>query len=193
MNHHLRRAVAIVAILNFGYFWVEITVALNIQSVSLFADAIDFLEDTAVNLLILVALGWSVVKRSIVGMLLAGILLVPGIATLWMAWGKIALPVPPDPLVLSLTGAGALVVNLCCALLLARFRKSRSSLTLAAYLSARNDAIANIAIIVAGVTTAATVSIWPDLVVGLGIFLMNLDAARDVFIAARQEQSVSSA
>jgi len=191
MKQRLRQTVAIVAILNFGYFWVEITVALNIQSVSLFADAIDFLEDTAVNLLILIALGWSAYKRSIVGLLLAGILLVPGIATLWTAWGKIALPVPPDPLVLSLTGAGALIVNISCAFLLARFRNSRSSLTLAAYLSARNDAIANIAIIVAGITTAATVSIWPDLVVGIGIFLMNLDAARDVFIAARQEHAVT--
>jgi Co/Zn/Cd efflux system component len=186
-THSFRQAVALVAVLNLAYFGVEFTVALNIQSVSLFADAIDFLEDTAVNFLILVALGWSAYKRSIVGMLLALILLAPGIATLWTAWGKIDLPIPPDPVTLSLTGVGALAVNVCCAFILARFRKDRSSLTRAAYLSARNDALANIAIIGAGIVTAATVSVWPDLIVGIGIFAMNLDAAREVFLAARAE------
>ncbi len=182
-----RQAVALVAILNLAYFGVEFTVALKIGSVSLFADSIDFLEDTAVNFLILVALGWSAYKRSIVGMLLALVILTPGIATLWMAWGKIDLPIPPDPVPLSLTGLGALAVNVSCAFVLAGFRNQRSSLTRAAYLSARNDAIANIAIIAAGIATAATVSVWPDVIVGLGIFIMNLDAAREVFLAARAE------
>jgi len=81
-----RRAVALVALLNVLYFGIEFVVALGIGSVSLFADSIDFLEDTVVNLLIFVALGWSAYPRSIVGMLLAAVLLAPGIATLWMTW-----------------------------------------------------------------------------------------------------------
>ena len=60
----LRRAVLTVAILNLGYFFVEFTSAISISSVSLFADSIDFLEDTSVNLLILLALGWSLQARS---------------------------------------------------------------------------------------------------------------------------------
>ena len=173
--------------LNLSYFGIEFIVALHIGSVSLFADSIDFLEDTATNLLILIALGWSAYKRSIVGILLAGFLLVPGIATLWMAWDKIGSPVPPDPVSLSLTGAGALIVNVLCTFILISFRKQKSSLAKAAYLSARNDAIGNIAIILAGITTAFIASIWPDVIVGLGIFAINFSAARDVFIAARKE------
>ncbi len=184
-----RSAVVLVAVLNLAYFGVEFSVALNIGSVSLFADSIDFLEDTSVNLLILLALGWSAYKRSLVGMVLAGILLAPGIATIWMAWQKLGSPVAPAPVPLTLTGSGALAINLCCAFLLARFRKNRSSLVRAAFLSARNDAIANIAIIGAGVVTAVTVSMWPDLIVGAGIFAMNLDAAREVFRAARAEHA----
>ena len=163
--------------------------ALAIGSVSLFADSIDFLEDTSVNFLILIALGWDARRRSHVGMVLAGILLVPGLATLWTAWDKLLLPIPPAPLPLSLTGAGAMAVNLTCALMLARFRTHGGSLTRAAFLSARNDVLANAAIICAGLVTAYTVSAWPDLVVGLGIFLMNLDAAREVFLAARKERA----
>ncbi len=184
----LQRVVAIVAAANLGYFGIEFAVALAIASVSLFADSIDFLEDAAVNLLILVALGWGARRRSLVGMLLAAILLAPGIATLWTAWQKFNAPVVPAPLPLSLTGAGALAVNLSCALLLARFRNDGGSLTRAAFLSARNDALANIAIILAGLVTLLVPSVWPDLIVGLGIFLMNLDAAREVFSAARSER-----
>ena len=114
----LRRAVAVVAFLNLAYFGVEFSVALAIGSVSLFADSIDFLEDAAINLLILIALGWSAQKRSFVGMMLAASLLAPGIATIWTAWQKFNLPVAPAPLPLSLAGLGALAVNLCCAFLL---------------------------------------------------------------------------
>jgi len=184
-----RQAVALVALFNLTYFGVEFAVALSIGSVSLFADSIDFLEDTAVNFLIFVAVGWSAYRRSIVGMLLAMLLLAPGIATLWMTWQKLGSPIPPDPVSLGLTGLGALVVNVSCAFVLARFRKHAGSLTRAAYLSARNDAIANIAIIGAGIATAATASAWPDIVVGLGIFAINFDAAREVFVAAKAEHA----
>jgi Co/Zn/Cd efflux system component len=183
----LRRAVRIVALLNLSYFLVEFTAAISIGSVSLFADSIDFLEDASVNLLILLALGWSLRARSRVGMALAGILLVPGLAALWTVWQKIASPLPPEPITLSVVGAGALAINLTCALILARFRKQSGSLTKAAFLSARNDAYANIAIIAAGLITVPTQSIWPDIIVGLGIAAMNATAAKEVWDAARAE------
>ncbi|HET6157272.1 MAG TPA: cation diffusion facilitator family transporter [Dongiaceae bacterium] len=187
-SQSLRRAVLAVAILNLSYFFVEFTAAISIGSVSLFADSIDFLEDTSINLLILMALGWSLRARSRVGMCLALILLAPGIATLWTVWQKIATPLPPEPVTLSVVGAGALAVNLTCALILVRFRKHSGSLTKAAFLSARNDAYANVAIIAAGVLTALIHSVWPDIIVGLGIAAMNADAAKEVWEAARQEQ-----
>jgi Co/Zn/Cd efflux system component len=189
----LRRVVRLVALLNLAYFGVEFTVALAIGSVSLFADSIDFLEDASVNLLIFAALGWTALHRARVGMALAGILLIPSLATLWMAWDKFNLPVPPEPAPLSLAGAGALAVNLGCAFLLTRYRTHRGSLTRAAFLSARNDAFANVAIIAAGLVTAYTLSVWPDLVVGLGILLMNTDAAREVWTVAREEHDAAKA
>lgn len=184
----LRRVVLAVALLNLAYFGIEFAVALAIGSVSLFADSVDFLEDASVNLLILAALGWSAPHRARVGMALAAILLVPGLATLWTAWQKFNLPVAPEPMPLSLAGLGALAVNLSCALMLARYRRHRGSLTKAAFLSARNDVLANLGIIAAGLVTAwLWRSAWPDLVVGLAIALMNADAAREVWEAARRE------
>jgi Co/Zn/Cd efflux system component len=143
----MRRTVRLAAILNLTYFGVEVAVALAIGSVSLFADSIDFLEDTAINFLILLALDWRAQYRARMGVVLAGVLLVPGVATLWTAWHKFTVPVPPSPLPLSLAGAGALAVNLSCAIMLARYRQQSGSLTRAAFLSARNDVLANLAII----------------------------------------------
>jgi len=184
----LRRVVRLVALLNLGYFGIEFAVALAIGSVALFADSVDFLEDAAVNVLILVAFGWSARRRATLGVGLAGVLLVPAAATLWALWHKVAHPVAPDPVRLTVTGAGALAVNLSCALLLARHRARGGSLTRAAFLSARNDVLANVAIIGAGLVTAVTRSAWPDVAVGLGIAALNADAAREVYAAARAER-----
>ena len=186
----LRRVVLIVAALNLAYFGIEFAVALAIGSVSLFADSIDFLEDASVNLLILAGLGWPAAWRRRLGFVLAGIILIPALATLWTAAQKLAVPVAPAPLPLALTGAGALAVNLTCALMLARYRHQGGSLSLAAFLSARNDVLANAAIIVAGLLTALTLSPWPDLAVGLGIAAINADAAFDVVKAARKERDL---
>jgi Co/Zn/Cd efflux system component len=188
----LGRAVLLVAGLNLGYFGIEFAVATAIGSVSLFADSIDFLEDASINVLILVGLAWSAPRRALLGKVLAAILLVPGLATLWTAWDKLSLPLPPAPIPLTLTGTGALIVNLACAVILARYRHHSGSLTRAAFLSARNDALANVAIIAAGFVTAATLSPWPDIAVGLAIAAINADAAREVYMAARKERREGS-
>ncbi|MBV1692517.1 cation transporter [Novosphingobium sp. G106] len=189
----LRRMVLIVAVLNFVCFGVEFAIARAIGAVSLFADSIDFLEDTSVNLLISLALAWSVRARARLGMALALVLLVPGLATLWTAWSKVHQPLAPSPVPLTLAGVGALVINLICAMMLAKFRHHRGSLTKAAFLSARNDVYANIAIIAGGLVTAlAWRSAWPDLIVGIGIAMMNADAAHEISEVAREEHRAAS-
>ncbi len=189
----LRGAIALVALLNLAYFGVEFFVAIDIGSVSLLADSADFFEDSAVNFLILAALGWSARRRAQMGMALAAILVAPAIAFLWTLWSKLSAPLAPDPISLGVTGAGALLVNLFCAFWLARWRHHGGSLTRAAFLSARNDAIANLGIISAGaVSLFIWRSVWPDVIVGLAIAAMNIDAARAVWKAARDEREAAS-
>jgi Co/Zn/Cd efflux system component len=189
----LAPAVRFVCAANLGYFFVEFAIALSIASVALFADSIDFLEDASVNFLILIALGWSAVARARLGMGLAGLLLVPGLATLWMAATKFLSPVPPAAVPLSLAALGALAVNLVCALVLARYRQHGGSLAKAAFLSARNDVYANGAIIVAGALTGYFDSAWPDLITGIGIAALNAGGAREVWEAARSEHREAKA
>ena len=186
-NNALRRMVIVVALANLTYFFVEFAIAKKIGSVSLFADSIDFLEDASINFLIAIAIGWSVRSRAKVGMAMAFILLIPAIALFWTAWQKFNAPIPPDPWLLSLTGFGALVVNMSCAIMLGKFRHHSGSLTKAAFLSARNDTYANIAIILVGIITIGWLSGWPDLIVGIGIAIMNADAAKEIWEASREE------
>ncbi|MGX1197409.1 cation transporter [Parvibaculum sp. MBR-TMA-1.3b-4.2] len=188
-----RQAVRLVALFNLAYFGVEFAVALSIGSVSLFADSIDFLEDASVNFLIVIALTWPVLWRARLGKAMALILLVPSLAAVWVAYQKIGHFVPPTAGPLTLTGVGALIVNVGCAFILVGHRHRSGSLSRAAFLSARNDAFANIAIIAAGTITALYPSAWPDLIVGIGIAIMNADAAREIWEAASKEHLTAEA
>lgn len=183
----LRKSLIAVISLNAIYFFVEFGAALAIGSVSLLADSIDFLEDSLVNSLVLWALTWSLRKRSIAGMIFSGLMLIPAVATLLMLWRKFESPEVPEAFTLSVVGLGALAVNMTCAFILARFRKKDCSLVRGAWLWARNDAIMNMLIILAGILTAFTFSVWPDVVAGLVIFLVNAGAAVEVYKKARSE------
>lgn len=104
-----------------------------------------------------------------------------------MLWIKINAPAPPAALPLPLAGLGALAVNVSCAAMLARLCSAGGSLLRAAFLSSRNDAPANVAINAAGGVTALTRSGIADIVVGIGIAVINITAAREVFALARAE------
>ena len=173
----LRRVVLTVAGLNLGYFFVEVSVALAIGSVSLLADSVDFLEDTAINLLIALALGWPLRRRAVAGHAMALIILVPALVAAWQAVVKALDPVAPDVTALIVTAGGAAVVNAVSALLLVRVRHHAGSLSGAAYLSARNDVVINLAIIAMALVTAWTGSGWPDIVLGCVIALVSSRAA----------------
>jgi len=177
----IRNVVRIVAIANLSYFALEFIFAIRIGSVSLFADSIDFLEDASVNILIFVALGWSLAARRRLSRFFALLLLVPAISVIITTIYKINNPTVPSGPTITTVAVGALIVNFTCAFLLAKFRENQQSLVMAAYLSARNDALANLAIITAGIVTAFWLSPVPDLVVGITIGMLNADAALKVW------------
>jgi Co/Zn/Cd efflux system component len=185
--HVLGRTVLTVAGLNLGYFWVEAAVALAIGSVALLADSVDFLEDTAVNLLIFLALGWPLARRAVAGKVMAGVILVPALAAAWAALDKARDPSPPDVTALALTAGGAVLVNGLAAYLLSRVRHHGGSMTAAAFLTARNDVLVNVAIIAMAGLTWWSGSGWPDIVLGAVIVVVNVRAAREVWEVATQE------
>ena len=185
-----RRALLIVASLNLIYFFIELLGAVKINSVSLFADSIDFLEDTFVNLLIFFSFLISPTLRPKLSKILVIIIILPGLTALWASWEQIVKPHTPEAFKLTLIGFGALLTNITCTIILMKFRNNNKSLIKAAFFSARNDVLANFVIIAAGVSTIINPSIWPDLIAGLIIFLINFDAAYKVYKIANTETNV---
>ena len=182
-----KKAVFFVAILNLLYFFVEFIVALNIRSVSLLADSIDFIEDASINFLIFFAVSLTTIKKARISILLSIIMLLPGIMALWAVWQQIIHQEPPAPVELSTVAFGALIINCLCTLILMKFRNYSGSLTKAAFLSARNDALANIAIIFTGIITILYPSIWPDILVGLFIAYIRAESALVIYKNATKE------
>jgi len=190
---HLRRIVLTVALLNFGYFFVEFAVALVAGSVSLLADSVDFLEDTSINLLIFVALGWPLARRAVMGKVMALVILGPAAVAGWKAIQQFSDPDAPLVVPLILASLGAIAINGTSAWLLAGVRYRGGSLSRAAFLSARNDVLVNVAIIVMGVVTAWTGSGWPDLILGCFIILLALHAAYEVWEVSEEERLAAKA
>lgn len=191
MSEPLKSIVARVAILNLSYFAIEFYFAQRFNSVALFSDSLDFLEDASVNILIFLSFSLAVIWRARLSYIFAFLLLLPGCSFLYNALQQISDPITPSGEGMSIVGLGALCVNIYCAIILNKFKEIKGGLAKAAYFSARNDAIANVLIIIAGIVTLFWLSAIPDLIVGSMIFLMNADSARAILKAANREHKDS--
>jgi Co/Zn/Cd efflux system component len=171
-----RRALILAAGLNLAMVGVAVAGAFYANSISLFADAIDFYEDAMTCFLAVALIGLGYRARAAFGGLLAFMMAVP---CLWIAWKSVEqllYGLAPDPVPMGAIGLLALAVNVYCAFILLPHRKGDSAHQ-GVWLSTRNDAISNIAIVLAAVATAFSGSVLPDVVVGLGIAALNLHAA----------------
>jgi Co/Zn/Cd efflux system component len=183
-----RRALFIAAGLNMAMVLVEVAAAFYANSMALFADAVDFYEDAMTYLMAVALIGFGYRVRAAFGMLLALMMVVPSLWIAWKAVEQFFYGVPPDPLPMGVVGLLALGVNLYCAWLLMPHREGDSAHQ-GVWLSTRNDAIANLAIVLAAVATAFTGSIWPDVVVGIVIAGINVQAAILIALLAVREWS----
>lgn len=177
----------LVAILNLGFFIIEVIASQIIGSVSLLADSVDFFEDAGVNFLIFLSFAWSLKARNRLARFFAFFLLVPATLTVITAIGKGTNPEAPEPLVLSLISICALAVNVYCAFALAGHRKTEGPLIQAAWLAARNDSIANFAILAGALVSLVLDTGWIDIAIGVGIFILNADAAVVILRHSRLE------
>lgn len=184
----IKKAIFCVIFLNLSYFMIEFYSAYQIGSASLFADSIDFLEDTAINALILFSVSWSLKNRLRLTMILALLILIPGLTALWTVGQQFINKSYPDSFDLSLVGFGALIINLFCIKILLRFQNNQESLYRIAFLSAKTDILSNLSIITAGIFLYFFPSIWPDILVALCIVIINFDASFKIYKSVQKQQ-----
>ncbi len=161
-------------------------VAIQSGSVSLMADAVDFLEDSLLYTIGFLLIGASLKWRAAAGGVTALLMLLPGLYALWLVLRQIIYGLPPSAMPMGIMALVALIANLYCAWLLLPHRKGDAAQT-GIWLSTRNDALANIAVILAAVGVAAFESIWPDVLVGLAISAINLWGAYTIFMRSLTE------
>ena len=181
-----RRALWIVVILNLGFGLCEIVGGFIANSQALKADSLDFIGDGSITLVGLIALGWSAAGRARVALTQGLFLGALGIGVIAVAIIRAINAEPPEAELMGAIGVAALIVNVSAALVLSRFREGDANVR-AIWLFSRNDAIANIAVIVAAALVAWTHSAWPDLLVAGVIALLFLHSAFEIIRNARSE------
>lgn len=182
-----RSALWWVVILNVGFGVAELVGGFIADSQALKADSLDFLGDGSITFVGLLALGWAASTRSRIALTQALFLAALGVAVIGMAIWRALNAVPPDAELMGGLGIAALAVNVTSAFILARFRKSGDAQARAIWLFSRNDAINNVAVIIAAGFVFWLNSAWPDLVVAAVIAVIFLHSAWEIIRNARAE------
>jgi len=159
-----RRVLWLALVINAAMFGVEIGVGVEGGSKALLADAIDFLGDAANYGITLFVLGLGVIWRARAALLKGAAMIAFGIGITGATIEGAIAGTLPHAVSMGAVGLAALAANLFVALLLFRYRKGDSNRR-AVWLCTRNDAIGNLAVLVAAAGVFASDTGWPDLAV----------------------------
>lgn len=185
-----RRALFWVVVLNLGFGACDIVGGFVADSQALKADSLDFLGDGTISLLGLFALAWNARARSQIALTQGFFLGALGFGVIVFAIWRAFNVTMPNAEIMGAIGVVALTVNLGSALLLSRFRDGDANVR-AIWLFSRNDALSNVAVIVAAGLVGWLGSAWPDLVVAGIIAMLFLHSAFEIVKSALREIGVS--
>jgi Co/Zn/Cd efflux system component len=186
-----RRALWIVLAINLAMFAVEIVSGLFAHSVSLQADALDFLGDSANYLLTLMVLSMSMRWRSGAALVKGATMGLFGLWVVGQAGWNLYYGTLPGAFVMGSIGFLALAANIASAALLYAFRSGNANMR-SVWLCSRNDAIGNIAVMLAAGGVFSLGSAWPDLLVALIMALLALSGSYAIIRQAAGEMRQSA-
>lgn len=186
VNKSFKTVLWIALILNFAMFLLENFQGLLSHSLSLRADAIDFLGDSANYFVTLFVLTSTVKTRATVSLTKAIFMFGFGLWVLIEAIIRFNSETIPNSFTMSWVGVLALAVNGVVAFLLYRFRDGDSNMQ-SVWLCSRNDAIGNIAVVMASAGVYFYSSKWPDLIVALFMAILSISASLKVLVLVKNE------
>ncbi len=181
-----RRVLWIALAINAAMFVVELAAGWKAESVSLLADAVDFLGDAANYAVSLFVLGLAAAWRSRTALLKGAMMGSYGLFVVGRAWWAWMQGNVPDAATMGIVGFGALIANVAVAFMLYAYRQGDANMR-SVWLCSRNDALGNIAVMLAALGVVGTASSWPDLVVAIIMAALGLSAARSVITQAIRE------
>lgn len=181
-----RKALWIALVLNAVMFVVELGASWTSGSVSLLADSIDFFGDAGNYAISLAVLGMGLATRSKAALFKAACMGAFGVFVLGKALWNLKTGAVPEPATMGVVGFAALAVNAGVALMLYRFRSGDANMR-SVWICSRNDALGNVAVMLAALGVFGTGMAWPDLGVAVAMGLLALSGAWTVTRNARAE------
>jgi Co/Zn/Cd efflux system component len=185
-----RKALWVALWVNAIMFGVEIQGSILSGSVSLLADAVDFLGDAANYGVSLMVLSMGLIWRARAALAKGITMGIYGVAVLGKAGWITLNGTTPEPLTMGMVGLLALIANLIVALMLYSFRNGDSNMR-SVWLCTRNDVIGNLAVIAAAVGVFGSGQAWPDLIVAVIMAVLAISAAVSVIRHARTDMKTA--
>jgi Co/Zn/Cd efflux system component len=185
-----RRALWTVVILNAGYGLIEIVGGVLSDSQALKADALDFLGDGLITFLGIIAIGWGLVWRARSALVQGIFLGVLGLGVLGNTLLRLRDGYTPESELMGLFAIVALGINIAAALVLMPHRTGDANAR-AVWLFSRNDALGNLAVVIAAGFVAVLDSAWPDLIVAFVISGLFLQSSLSIIRDARHDLGAS--
>lgn len=186
MTPAYKRALWIVVLLNIGYGMVEIVGSFLAGSQALQANSLDFIGDGLISFLGLMAVGWGLAARAKAALLQGIFLALLGLGVIGSTAYRVFVEHEPQTLLMGGFALVAFFVNVAAALVLIPHRKGDANMR-AVWLFSRNDAIGNLAVVVAAVLVWWFSSPWPDLVVAFAVAGLFLQSAWSIIRDARSD------
>jgi Co/Zn/Cd efflux system component len=181
-----KRILWVVIAINAIMFIVEMSAGKLAGSQALQADALDFLGDSLTYGLSLAVIGMSLKARSMAALLKGVSLLLMGLWVFGSTVYQVLILGVPEAQIMGVIGLLALAANLASVFLLMRYKDGDANVR-SVWLCSRNDAIGNVAVMVASVAVWFTMSAWPDLIVAAIMAGLFLRSAQLILIQAWQE------
>ena len=168
MSDSYKRVLWIIIAINAAMFVVEYIASFSAASMALQADALDFLGDTLTYSITFMVIGHSLRWRASAALFKGGTLLLMGLWVLVSTLYRIFVLEVPDEFIMGSIALLAFSANLLSALLLMKYRDGDANVR-SVWLCSRNDAIGNLAVLMAALLVYESQTRWPDLLVA---FLM---------------------
>lgn len=188
-NSKFRTALWIALLINLTLFGVELIGGAYAHSSALWADALDFFGDAVNYGISLAVIGASLYWRATVALIKGLTMAVFGLVVIGKVIYAFMQGIPPEAITMGIIGILALIANVVTAIILYTFRDGDSNMK-SVWLCSRNDAIGNVAVILAAVGVFGTGSLWPDMIVAVIMAGLGLTAGYQIVKQALTERAL---
>lgn len=181
-----RGALITLLCINASMFVAEFIAGWIADSTALIADSMDMLADALVYAISLYAVGKSVHSKVGAARLSGIFQVVLGLGVAVDVIRRFITGSEPEPMFMIMVGFLALIANIICLTIIAKHRKGEIHMR-ASWIFSKNDVIANIGVITAGVLVSLLISPLPDLIIGLIISVVVVSGGASILRDSRNE------